>query len=183
MVPRFASMFESVWSWGGLGAVGIAGDTGLYMGSDFTNIEIAERDILNNSDAESVFKGTFAQQYAPVKDNLLNAVGYNGKFRDPSLMNHYRLQSGCARPPYGRWHKSSLNKATVDMVYLREPNADGIIEIQDEAIYSYCESINNDDDDPVYVYCADDPFHMKTGVQQCKEDRSKLRLRFLGCLG
>ena len=37
------------WSWGGLGAVGIAGDTGLYMGSDFTNIEIAERDILNDS--------------------------------------------------------------------------------------------------------------------------------------
>ena len=96
-------------------------------------------------------------------------------------MNHYRLQNGCARPPYGRWHKSSLDQDTVNFVYLREPDPDtGIIEIKDEAIYSYCESINHNDDDPQYVYCADDPFRTKkerVGVTATRKIEVSWRLR------
>lgn len=169
------------WSWGGLGAVGIAGDTGLYMGSDYTNIEIAERDILNDTDYLDVFRRTFAQQFAPDKSSLLDAIGYGDKFKSPKLMNHYRLQNGCARPPYGRWHKSSLTKKTVDNVYLREPGDDNIIDIKDEAIYSYCESINDNEAQPQFIYCADDPFsyeERKTWCSEHKDDASKLEVTF-----
>ncbi|MGB0550025.1 MAG: hypothetical protein ACPGR8_12920 [Limisphaerales bacterium] len=160
------------WSWGGLGAPGIAGGVGLYVGSDFTDVQVIERDILQSNNAD-VFTNTFAKKFAPDSAHLLKAMGYDNHFKDPTTAKTYKLPLGCARAPYGRAHRQGMSTAARDNMFTQ---GGSISNLGDETWYAYCEKVNNQR----FVQCAEDPYSYEERVAWCNthHDHSMLTMGF-----
>lgn len=189
LVPELNQRISTVnvrvcaWSWGGLGIPGVAGAVGLFIGSDYTGVDVVERDILGDaSSSTETFKNTFAKQFAPDKDALLDAIGYTRagepeRFTDPRLATRYTLSSGCARQPYGRWHSASLTADLREKMFIRPRSTDGFYKVGQEAMLTYCETGN----DGKFTACADDPFSYSERKAWCDShpNNSKVTVAFI----
>jgi len=151
------------WSWSGLGVSGaVQGSVGLYIGSDFTNIRVAQRDMLGalgtTTDKQSLFKDTFATNNAPTGNSLFAAAGYGEQFEV------FTFPGGCIRSPYGRIHTSSLSK--MDTYYKYSNN---VSLLGDETLHAYCETIKDQAQTGQFMYCDHDPKTYEDRLRWCSE--------------
>ncbi|MGB0548846.1 MAG: hypothetical protein ACPGR8_06890 [Limisphaerales bacterium] len=170
------------WSWGGLGLRGsVAGAVGLFIGSDYAGIRVAEANplkmcsVANGDDAcKEQFTKLFGSFGAPRTQPLLDAMNYGtsafdarvedldiqGTILTPDSAKYwnapvisYPLPGACVREPWGRVHSSTYVNS------FAFPS-----QLVDETLYGYCQQERTD----LYVHCAGDPKSALNRAAWCK---------------
>ena len=139
------------WSWGGLGVSGIGGAAtiGLYIGSDYDSVVVAERD-----STDPVHITDIVGVSRPFLADLEKLIGTRGRWSD-TVQATATYPGACIRWPYGRVNRENLDSNTT--YYPDEPRVAPHNFIpayrRDEALYAYCERFGPEND-KAFMGCA-----------------------------